>query len=249
MPSLLADDETAIALMAAIRVGEVETLAGLLEASTDAPSTWIIGPMGGSRSLLHIVTDWPGYFANGPAVARLLLDRGCDPSAACHGGGFAETPLHWAASSDDVDVAEVLIDGGADLEAPGGSIAGTPLANAVGYGCWHVARLLVARGAAITGLWQAAALGVLPRIEQMLAASRRQPTETSQRPSGRRVTAASVVLPNDCWPPAPISTGRPTTPIRHRWTSPARWTRARTCSPNGCARRARHQRHHEPVPP
>lgn len=168
--------------MAAIRVGEVETLAGLLEASTDAPSTWIIGPMGGSRSLLHIVTDWPGYFPNGPAVARLLLDRGCDPSAACHGGGFAETPLHWAAGSDDVDVAEVLIDGGADLEAPGGSIAGAPLANAVGYGCWHVARLLVARGAAITGLWQAAALGVLPRIEQMRAAV--------PPPTDRDVTAA-----------------------------------------------------------
>jgi len=30
--------------------------------------------------------------------------------------------LHWAASSDDADVAEALIDGGADVEAPGGSI-------------------------------------------------------------------------------------------------------------------------------
>jgi uncharacterized protein len=83
----------------------------------------------------------------------------------------SETPLHWAASSDDVDVAEVLIDGGADLEAPGGSIAGTPLANAVGYGCWHVARLLVQRGARVESLWQAAALGLLSRVEEILTAT------------------------------------------------------------------------------
>jgi hypothetical protein len=54
-------------------------------------------------------------------------------------------------------VAEALIDVGADTGMPGGSI-GTPLANAVGYGCWAVARLLAARGARIETLWQAAAL-------------------------------------------------------------------------------------------
>ncbi|HEY1319198.1 MAG TPA: hypothetical protein VGF32_03080, partial [Streptosporangiaceae bacterium] len=53
-------------------------------------------------------------------------------------------------------VAEALIDGGADIEAAGGSI-GTPLDNAVGYGCWHVARLLAAHGARVDKLWQAAA--------------------------------------------------------------------------------------------
>jgi ankyrin repeat protein len=62
-----------------------------------------------------------------------------------------------------------LIDGGADIEVPGGSI-GTPLANAVGYGCWHVARLLVARGARIGTLWQAAALGDQDRVDEYLTA-------------------------------------------------------------------------------
>jgi len=57
-----------------------------------------------------------------------------------------------AASSDDAEVAAALIDGGADIEAPGASIAGgTPLDDAVGYGCWHVARLLVERGAPVNG--------------------------------------------------------------------------------------------------
>jgi ankyrin repeat protein len=84
------------------------------------------------------------------------------------GGERPETPLHWAASTDDLEVAVALIDGGAALETPGGSI-GTQLDNAVGYGCWHVARLLVARGAPVRTLWQAAGLGLLDRVEELLA--------------------------------------------------------------------------------
>ena len=75
--------------------------------------------------------------------------------------------MHYAASSDDADVAEALIDGGADIETPDGSI-GTPLDNAVGYGCWHVARLLVTRGARVDKAWHAAALGMLGRLEALL---------------------------------------------------------------------------------
>ena len=66
-------------------------------------------------------------------------------------------------------MAAALIDGGADLDVPGGSI-GTPLANAVGYGCWHVARLLIARGARIGSLWQAAALGDWAKVDEFLGA-------------------------------------------------------------------------------
>jgi hypothetical protein len=49
------------------------------------------------------------------------------------------------------DAADALIDAGADLEMPGGSI-GTTLDNAIGYGCWRVARRLVERGARIDKL-------------------------------------------------------------------------------------------------
>ena len=63
-------------------------------------------------------------------------------------------------------MAVALINGGADIEAPDGSIAGgTPLDNAVGYGCWRVARLLVQRGARVDKLWHAAALGILGRTK------------------------------------------------------------------------------------
>jgi ankyrin repeat protein len=33
-------------------------------------------------------------------------------------GPHTETPLHWAASSDDVGVLDALLDAGADIEAP-----------------------------------------------------------------------------------------------------------------------------------
>ena len=72
----------------------------------------------------------------------------------------------------DVEVARALIDGGADLEAAGASIAGgSPLDDAVGYGCWRVARLLVERGARVDRLWHAAGLGMMTRAEELLAAS------------------------------------------------------------------------------
>jgi len=104
---------------------------------------------------------------------KLLVDAGADPNALTTGrdsptpGPGSETPLHWAASSDDVDVAVALIDGGADLETPDGSI-GTPLDNAVGYSCWHVARLLVTRGARVEKVWHAGALGMLDRLDDLL---------------------------------------------------------------------------------
>jgi ankyrin repeat protein len=173
MPS---DDPVAVRLIQAIRGGDVDGLIALLDESPGSAAARLEGRRG-SRTALHVATDWPGYFPNAPAVVRLLLDAGAEPNAPATGGAHAETPLHWTASSDDVDVAEALIDGGADLEAPGGSIAETPLDNAVGYGCWHLARLLVARGARVQRLWQAAALGLMSRVEELLAATPRPSAE------------------------------------------------------------------------
>ena len=105
-------------------------------------------------------------FPAAPVAVSVLVEAGADPNDDT-GGDRPETPLHWTASSDDVDVALALIDGGARLDIPGGSI-GTPLDNAIGYGCWHVARLLVARGAPVDALWHAAALGMLRRLDELL---------------------------------------------------------------------------------
>jgi hypothetical protein len=171
-PTLEHGDPIAIRLSQAIHSGDLQTLEGLLRERADLAVVRMIGRRGvegGWRTPLHAATDWPGYFPAAPATVTLLLEAGADPNDDT-GGTCPETPLHWAASTDDVDVAVVLIDAGADLETPGGSI-GTPLDNAVGYGCWHVARLLVERGAPVDKLWHAAALGMLARLEELLAAA------------------------------------------------------------------------------
>lgn len=159
-------------IVEAIRAGDVAGLEALISDDPDLVSA----PLDSAgRTPLHIATDWPGYFPNGPQIVQSLLAAGADPNARTTVPAAPETPLHWAASTDDLEVAAALIDGGADLDAAGGSI-GTPLANAVGYGCWHVARLLVERGATVETLWQAAALGLLPHVEQMMT----QPARPSQ---------------------------------------------------------------------
>ena len=131
--------DAAAAMVMAIRDGDLEEVGRLLEGSPGLASTPLSGPHG-SRTALHVAADWPGYFPNAPEVVRVLIEAGADSDARSPGKQFAETPLHWAASSNDVDVASALIDGGANIEIPDGSIE-TPLDNAIGYACWNVARL------------------------------------------------------------------------------------------------------------
>ncbi len=164
----------AVEVTEAIRRGDAALVRLLLDANPGLDRAYIQSAKGSARTLLHVVTDWPGFPPNGPAIARMLIEAGADPDARVTGGGFAEAPLHWAASSDDADVAAVLIDGGADVEIGDGSI-GTPLDNAIGYGCWNVARLLVSRGARVDKLWHAAALGMYDRLLDLLEQS--QPSE------------------------------------------------------------------------
>jgi uncharacterized protein len=165
--SVGADDPLGISVVDAIRAGEVGTLTRLLAAHPGLATARVTGPEPGkeaSRTLLHVATDWPGHFANGVTTVAKLIEAGADVNARFI-GGHAETPLHWAASSDDVDVLDALIDAGADIEAAGGVIAGgTPLDDAVAFGQWRAARRLVERGAQ-TALWHAAALGLMDRIE------------------------------------------------------------------------------------
>ena len=166
-------DPVARELAAAIQAGSVETLTALLREHPGLASARLVDGKGGSGTPLHAATGWPGYFANGPAIVTALIEAGGDPNVAVEGSWHTETPLHWAASSDDVEVARALIDGGADIEATGASIGGgtTPLDNAIGYGCWQVARLLVERGARVAGLGDAAALGMFSRVDEIRAAS------------------------------------------------------------------------------
>jgi hypothetical protein len=154
-------------LVVAIHLGDVDAVERLVSSDRGLASS-PLGGAHGTRTPLHVVADWPGYWPNGPQTVRILLAAGADPNARDLEPG-SETALHWAASSDDADVARALIDGGADMDMPNGSI-GTPLENAVGYGCWNVAHLLAERGARVENLWVAAALGMVDRLRELVSA-------------------------------------------------------------------------------
>jgi uncharacterized protein len=176
------EEPLAVAVVEAIQTGDLARLKRLLRENPGL-ATARLGdddPDGMSRTLLHVVTDWPGHFPNGAATVGALVEAGADVNARFR-GPHAETPLHWAASSDDVEVLDALLDAGADIEVTGAVIAGgTPLTDARAFGQWQAARRLVARGAQTT-LDDAAALGLQDRLEESFAAETQPSAEDINR--------------------------------------------------------------------
>jgi ankyrin repeat protein len=170
MLNIHADDPRAVALVAAIQHGDVEALQRYLADAPELATIRVVDRRGVSRTLVHIVADWPGHFPNGPQTVAVLVAAGADVNArVVHRGphGSSETALHWAASSDDVAALDALLDAGADLEAPGAVFTGgAPMSDAVVFAQWCAARRLLERGATTT-IWQAAALGLLDRVREL----------------------------------------------------------------------------------
>lgn len=165
MTTLRAEDPLAIEVTAAIRGGDIDTLRRLLAAQPGLATARITDDRGCSRTLLHVLTDWPGGCPNCAETVALLVDAGADVNARFR-GPHRETPLHWAASSDDVIVLDALLDAGADIDADGAVIAGgTALADARAFGQWRAASRLVERGAQVT-LTDAATLGLQDHVER-----------------------------------------------------------------------------------
>lgn len=95
------------------------------------------------------------------AVAKALLDAGAPVDG--H-PGESETPLMTAASYGDAEVARVLIEAGADLDATaapdaGGVPGGSALLHAAVFGMTDVVNVLVEAGARVRGIEEAAAAG------------------------------------------------------------------------------------------
>lgn len=175
----------------AVRSGHVESLNRLL----DENSALATARIDGARTLLHVATDWPGHLPNVWASVEALVAHGADVNAAFL-GRHSETPLHWAASSDDVEALDALLDHKADIEAPGAVIGGgTPLADAVAFGQWRAARRLVERGAQ-TILWQAAALGLIRRVEELFGGNPPLTRDEITTLSGVHVMAGSCPRPS-----------------------------------------------------
>ncbi|WP_329619606.1 ankyrin repeat domain-containing protein [Streptomyces sp. NBC_01255] len=172
--SLRSQDPVAVAVTEAIRSGDLDALRRLLAGDPGLAVARVVedregcGP--GGRSPLHLATDWPGHVPRGPETVAVLVAAGADPDARFT-GVHRETPLHWAASNDDVPMIDALVAAGADIEADGAVIAGgTPLADARAFGQWRAARRLLELGARPT-FQDAATLGLDEVVEARLRAA------------------------------------------------------------------------------
>lgn len=162
------EEPLAVELTAVLKRGDGVRLARMLAADPGLARCAVEDAKGAGRSPLHLFADWPGHNPNAATIVRALASAGADVDAAAAGMWHREAPLHWAASNDDVELVDALLDAGADIERPGSSInGGSPLSCAVGYGQWAAARRLVERGAT-TLLWHEAALGLMARIRERL---------------------------------------------------------------------------------
>lgn len=168
-----AEDPLARQAREVLVAGDVEALRRLVDEHPELATARVIAPgePAGERTLLHLFADWPGHRPNPREIVAVLVQAGADVNARYVGDAHSETPLHWAASNDDVDLIDALLDAGADLEAPGAVVGGgTPIADATAFGQWQAADRLLAHGAR-TNLFQAATLGLSDRLKRELAAS------------------------------------------------------------------------------
>jgi uncharacterized protein len=161
-----AHDRSVFEFTTALNRGDVARLRALLAADPGLATSLI-----NSRTPLHLFADAPGHRPNPAGIVSALVEAGADLNAHATGMWHHETPLHWAASNDDVALIDALLDAGADIEHPGSSISGGPPAeSALGYAQYKALRRLYERGAAMN-LSRAAALGLMPLVTEFATAS------------------------------------------------------------------------------
>ncbi len=116
--------------------GRIERLRELLDADSSLATAW--SPDG--FTALHFTA-----FFGRPEAAALLLERQADPSARARNPMQVE-PLHSAAAASQTEIARMLLDAGADVNArqEGGFV---PLHAAAQSGNAELAELLLERGA------------------------------------------------------------------------------------------------------
>src|SRR5262249_3984053 len=126
-------------ICAAATAWDVPRIRLLLEFGADVNAT-----DAGGHNPLYRVANGRGDEATGREAIRLLINHGSDVNQVTGVGGM--TPLHMAARRGTAEVAEALIDAGADIEAKDKN-GETPLRRAVNCGQERLVRLLLNRGA------------------------------------------------------------------------------------------------------
>ena len=142
--------------VSAVKTGDVETLAQLLQ---EHPALAYARYEG--STLLNHLASWPGHYPREAEAGQVLIRAGVDVNARAGDPEKGETALQWAASCDDVILAEFLLDAGTPVDGVGEDLR--PLTQAIWYECPQVASLLVRRGATLD-LELAAALGRMDRL-------------------------------------------------------------------------------------
>jgi hypothetical protein len=123
---------------------------------------------------------WPGHFPDIAQTIKTLVETGAEVNAQLS-GPHIETPLHWAASNDDIQAHDALIDAGANIGAEGAVIdEGTPLTGAKALGQWKAAHGLVHLGAK-TNLTDAATRGLMDSLEVYFTENSRPKIEAINR--------------------------------------------------------------------
>lgn len=163
-------------LKKAIDAGDVERIKRLIESDptlSTKPILWGSWFKKCQTEPLHYLSDGPFHqlwtHRQQGTIARVLLEAGAPPDGLSSSG---ETPLHGAASLGEVQVAQALIDFGADLEKRArypGIPDGTPLDFAVHFGMVEIIDLLVSRGAKILSARIAAGAGLLEPLQRLLS--------------------------------------------------------------------------------
>ncbi|MBM4167311.1 MAG: hypothetical protein FJ218_10400 [Ignavibacteria bacterium] len=108
-------------------------------------------------------------------------------------GGYQKTPLHFAAENNRKEIAQLLIDVGANLEAET-SWGMTPLAWAVNCGNNDVAELLLSQGAT-TNLWISSGFGNLDSVKSFFHADNSLKHESAQSRVGKNEIGDWMKLP------------------------------------------------------
>ena len=129
---------------------------------------------------------------------RLLLDRGADPN---RGNDYGWTKLHQAGYGNDAELARVMIDAGARLDASARGDGGTPLVAALFWGHRDVVPLL---GLEPGNLRVAAGLG-LPETIRELAGT---PGATAA-PRWSRLSSGATARSPRCSGSSPATSGSP----------------------------------------
>lgn len=155
----------------AVISGDTDRITSMLDTHAGLATAQLSG---NPRSMLHHATDWPGHRPNVATTIALLVAAGAEPNVAMPTGeniDVAETPMHWAASSNDVAAIDALVLAGADVDVLGGIFGGcTPYEEAIIFEQYAAARRLLVHGAT-NYLPGAAALGQTDQIDDFFDAN------------------------------------------------------------------------------